>query len=353
MGVKQYCIYRYEKCKSGSFAGRQKENNRKEEDRESVDFWRSSIDWNKTYLNVYFKRSENLREDVMNEINQLEQFKDGKKPRKDAVLYLDHLVTASPEYFQGKSREEAMKYFKKAFEEIEKEWGHVVNAVVHFDETTPHMHVQTVPITKDGRLSAKELCGNKAQYQATQDWFYENIGQEFNLCRGEPKEETQRKHLETAAYKRKMDEEKAEKAREQLNEINHLLKKYSRGNALSQKLEDKKAGFFGGYTLTEKEFNDVCATLKNEYFALVQKEADYKKLEREYDVAHEGWSFQIKLNEDNKIDTKELEELRHFKEWTEQFENLGKKPYDIFREAVELEKTRRKKIDISYGDDVE
>ena len=30
-------------------------------------------------------------------------------------------------------------------------------AYVHMDETTPHMHYASVPVTEDGRLSAKSL----------------------------------------------------------------------------------------------------------------------------------------------------------------------------------------------------
>ncbi|MBT2158000.1 plasmid recombination protein [Clostridioides difficile] len=33
----------------------------------------------------------------------------------------------------------------------------IVSATVHFDETTPHMHFNFVPITSDGKLSARDL----------------------------------------------------------------------------------------------------------------------------------------------------------------------------------------------------
>ena len=37
----------------------------------------------------------------------------------------------------------------------------IISAVVHMDEKTPHMHLSFVPLTADGRLSAKEIVGNK------------------------------------------------------------------------------------------------------------------------------------------------------------------------------------------------
>lgn len=41
---------------------------------------------------------------------------------------------------------------------MEEEYGkeNLLYATVHMDEITPHMHYGVVPITKDGRLSAKE-----------------------------------------------------------------------------------------------------------------------------------------------------------------------------------------------------
>ncbi len=41
------------------------------------------------------------------------------------------------------------------------------------DEKTPHMHYGVVPITDDGRLSAKEVVGNKKALTAFQDRFNE------------------------------------------------------------------------------------------------------------------------------------------------------------------------------------
>ena len=47
----------------------------------------------------------------------------------------------------------------------------IIVASVHRDETSPHMTAFVTPITKDGRLSAKEFIGNKAQMQADQTTF--------------------------------------------------------------------------------------------------------------------------------------------------------------------------------------
>ena len=46
---------------------------------------------------------------------------------------------------------------------IKKEFGseNLVRFAVHRDEKTMHIHAVTVNLTKDGRLSAKEIIGSK------------------------------------------------------------------------------------------------------------------------------------------------------------------------------------------------
>ncbi len=48
-------------------------------------------------------------------------------------------------------------------------------ATVHMDEATPHMHVGIVPITEDGRLSAKDFFNGKLKMKAIQDDFHRHM----------------------------------------------------------------------------------------------------------------------------------------------------------------------------------
>jgi len=62
----------------------------------------------------------------------------------------------------------------------------IFSAVVHIDEKTPHMHLCFTPITKDGRLSAKEIIGNRTQLTKWQDAFFAHMVKSFpNIERGE------------------------------------------------------------------------------------------------------------------------------------------------------------------------
>ena len=74
--------------------------------------------------------------------------------RKDAVRMIDTVVTL-PAAYHGDTRE-FMAAVKETLDGI---FGaeNCAGAYVHMDETTPHMHYASVPVTSDGRLSAKSL----------------------------------------------------------------------------------------------------------------------------------------------------------------------------------------------------
>lgn len=77
-----------------------------------------------------------------------------RAPRKDAVRMVDTVVTL-PAAYHGDTRE-FMEAVKDTLDGI---FGadNCVGAYVHMDEKTPHMHYASVPVTEDGRLSAKSL----------------------------------------------------------------------------------------------------------------------------------------------------------------------------------------------------
>jgi len=94
----------------------------------------------------------------------------GCRTRKDSVRFVDTLITASPDFFKGKRREEIKAFFQTATDFLSKKIGkdNIFTAVVHMDERTPHMHLCFTPITEDGRLSAKDIIGNRVQLSPRQ-----------------------------------------------------------------------------------------------------------------------------------------------------------------------------------------
>ena len=126
------------------------------------------------------------------------------KVRKDSIRFVDTLITASAEFFIGKSKEEIQYFFQTAVDFLSQKIGkdNIFAAVVHMDEKTPHMHLCFTPITNDGRLCAKEIIGNRTQLTKWQDDFFEHMVRKFNnIERGESAGVTKRQHIPTRVFK--------------------------------------------------------------------------------------------------------------------------------------------------------
>ena len=151
----QHAILRFAKYKGPTISRIEAHNERTKE------FYASNPDI-KTELSKYnfhlVKPSGKYREEANRLIRE-----NGCKARKDSVRMVETLITASPEFFTGKKPGEVREFFEHALEFLKTKQLEetIVSAVVHVDEKTPHMHLCFVPITADGRLSAKEIVGNK------------------------------------------------------------------------------------------------------------------------------------------------------------------------------------------------
>lgn len=141
-----------------------------------------------------------------------------KKYRHDAIRTLEYIVTASPEWFAANSDQQAALYFEAAVDWFQDEYGaeNVVSAVVHRDETSPHMHILVVPVDSvTGRLNAKQIFGGKGLLHRRQSSFADHMS-EFGVDRG--KGNPERKHTKVrdwyAGHSKLDDREAALAARE-------------------------------------------------------------------------------------------------------------------------------------------
>ena len=105
--------------------------------------------------NRTFVGSGNLGRDVQDKLDELT-----KAPRKNAVLAIDGLVTLSPEVFETKGNLNAWAFNTREW--LKERFGdNLVSAVVHLDESSPHMHFTVVPMEEkpDGRkvLNARDM----------------------------------------------------------------------------------------------------------------------------------------------------------------------------------------------------
>lgn len=158
----------------------------------------------------------------------------GCRTRKDSVRFVDTLITASPEFFKGKKREETKAFFQCAVDFLSRKIGkgNIFAAVVHMDERTPHMHLCFTPITENGRLSAKEIIGNRVQLTRWQDDFFAHMVKKFpDLERGESASVTGRRHIPTRIFKQAANLSKqAARIQSEIDSINPL-------NAAKKKVE--------------------------------------------------------------------------------------------------------------------
>lgn len=138
-----------------------------------------------------------------------------RKIKADAVTAIEYMITASPEAFaSGKAND---RYLQDGLDWIIKRHGkeNVLQAVIHRDETTPHLHVLVIPIhektkrythklTKETTektvtaLDAKNWLNGRTALQAMQDEFVASIAGRYGLRRGEKR--TRYTYEETRAW---------------------------------------------------------------------------------------------------------------------------------------------------------
>lgn len=224
----QYAILRFAKHKGGSCRALEAHHERQKEKYAS----NPDIDTTKSKYNFHIiKPDKYYRLEVDERIKAA-----GCRTRKDSTKFVDTLITASPAFFQGKTKHEINVFFLTAVAFLADKIGkdNIFSAVVHMDEKTPHLHLCFTPITKDGRLSAKELLGNRAQLSQWQDEFYAHMVKNYpDLERGKPSRETGRRHIPTRIFKQAVHlSKKAEQIKNELNSITPLNAKKKRETVL-------------------------------------------------------------------------------------------------------------------------
>ncbi|WP_334475537.1 MobV family relaxase, partial [Acinetobacter pittii] len=107
------------------------------------------------------------------------------KVRSNAVLCLEFLITASPEWSGWQDQKQEADFFKRSVEWLEKRHGkeNVIATSIHRDETTPHLIAYVVPIDQKGKLNAREFLGGRAKLSKMQTEFHSKV-KDLGLDRG-------------------------------------------------------------------------------------------------------------------------------------------------------------------------
>jgi len=306
----QYGILRFAKYKGPEIGRIEAHNERTKETYAS----NPDVDKSRSHLNIHLiTPKQSYRAEAERQIAEA-----GCRTRSDSVRVVEALITASPEFFKGKKPAEVREYFELALRFIEKNQPKetIISAVVHMDEKTPHMHLCFVPLTKDGRLSAKEIIGNRKKLTAWQDGFWKTIVQKYpDLERGESASRTGRTHIPPRLFKEAYRLDKMrERILQMLKDVNLFNKKEK--VAQVEKLINK-------YVLGVEEMQTELRRYGN---ALQDLTAEQKSLKQELAEA-KGGGIARRLEEATR--QKELEELRQL---------VGAIPPEILEAAKRVDK---------------
>lgn len=196
-------IVRVQKFGKGSVKGVEIHDQR---EKEGISHTNPDIDWGRSHENYDLcpAQNQNYYRAVQERIEQLHL---PRAVRKDAVVMAQVLVTSDHDFFEGLTPGQTQQFFRDSYDFLANRYGqeNMISAMVHMDERTPHMHVNFVPVTPDGKLSAKRLLTRQALIEQ-QTAFQNAVGVHYGLRRGMTKEErveqgVERKHMTTAEYK--------------------------------------------------------------------------------------------------------------------------------------------------------
>lgn len=200
-----YAVVHMMKIKQGGVRGIQSHNRREKPPRTNPDIDPSRTEQN---YDVLFTSDNTYWKDIKHKIDCLVDSK--RAIRKDAVVLCNFVVTSDEQTMKVMSLEKQKRFFEESVKWFANRYGsdRIINATVHMDERTPHLHLGLVPITNDGRLSAKDLF-TKKEMTAIQTEFVRDVGEKYGLERG--KEGSERKHLSEQRFKLQTALEETEK----------------------------------------------------------------------------------------------------------------------------------------------
>ena len=181
-------------------------------DRRAKNHSNKEIDVSKTYMNYYLKKNEL---NYVKEFDRLKEKYDYKgQIRSNSIILCEMIFTSDDAFFREIGFEETKRYFEESYKFIcnYNNLGeeNIISAVVHLDESTPHMHLVYVPIVhvKDengadiNKVCCRDFWKGRDSYRKLQNAYYEYITSKgFKLERGLPVEETNRKHENIQEFK--------------------------------------------------------------------------------------------------------------------------------------------------------
>ena len=348
-----FLVCHIQKFKSSDVKGMQIHNQRESENSKNVDI---DLEKTKFIFDLHNHSSVNYNKRIKEILEN--GYKGTKAIRKDAVVMTSTLVTSDSEFFKKLSPEKQQEFFKQSYDYFKERYGekNIVAASIHLDEKTPHMHLCSVPLTEDGKLSAKTLLDRKS-LREIQDELPKHLQDKgFIIERG--REGSENKHIEINEFKKQTAEKLSKELDKNIDvlktHLNALQDVFTSRQALDS-IESKKGLISSKIALKEDDYNKLLETaskaiylsgenklLRSENENLAQENANIKEL------ANKNIRELQSLRKENK---NIKSNLRNFKEQGQAMYNIlekhnlipeAKLEFKKLNESKEAEKTARK-----------
>lgn len=217
-------------------------------ERQNKEYGNEDIDIKKKDLNYHLKQPQELSYEKEFERLKAENNLKGNlrlTGKKQSNVACEFLITSDNDFFKKIGQAETKRYFEEAYKFACDKCGekNIISAVVHMDETTPHMHLTYIPVVKGisrkgqpiEKINCSEFWKGFNSYGELQDKFYEHMKEKgFDLERGQKNEdrEQRREHLSVQKYKEETLQEQIkslevekEEAKTLLNQIDEKINK--------------------------------------------------------------------------------------------------------------------------------
>lgn len=158
------------------------------------------------------------------------------KPRRDAVLAVEMVMSASPSWFASATPDERADWTSRSMEYARATFGsaNILQAVRHDDEETPHIHVLAIPLDQKERaragrprkgregakrapvlswgLNADRILGGPEKLREHQSTYAVALA-DLGIRRGRPKHDTKAQHKPAALYRAEAAQDRADAAK--------------------------------------------------------------------------------------------------------------------------------------------
>ncbi len=198
-----------------------------------------------------------------------------RKPQKNAAAAVEVVFSASPEFSGDWNR-----YFSETKKWAMKQFGveNLLQTAIHYDETTPHMHMLFVPIVeKSGikKYSSGEFVGNRTRLQQLHTDYFKSVGRKHGLKRGEVGSRSSHQSLQEYSKQKKQLKQEYKTFSGYVNTYNNAVDEF---NKKKSDYEDKQSDMWKAFSRVNQILKGLDREIINQLLKHLEEQAqEYRK----------------------------------------------------------------------------